>query len=168
MLRSGLYIISTPIGNLQDISARALEILREASVIAGEDTRVSKKLFSLLGIGLQKKFVTYQDHNEEEMAQKIADLAAEQPDPKDPPAVEQATVLRRPACQGQPSDIPQRPRQLALQRMAVLIVFQIQLSHAAPLHIPGLSTSPPPPRCISPQPNSAHASPWHAENFPPY
>ena len=76
MLRNGLYIISTPIGNLQDISSRALEILREASVVACEDTRVSKKLFSLLGISLQKKFITYQDHNEEDMAQKIADLAA--------------------------------------------------------------------------------------------
>ncbi len=77
-MRNGLYIIATPIGNLQDISQRALEIMKEASVMACEDTRVTKKLCSLLGIGLQKKFVTYQDHNEEEMAQKIADLAAEQ------------------------------------------------------------------------------------------
>ena len=79
MLRNGLYIISTPIGNLQDISQRALLILREAQIVACEDTRVSKKLFALLGIGLSKKFITYQDHNEEETAQKIADLAAEQP-----------------------------------------------------------------------------------------
>lgn len=79
MLRNGLYIISTPIGNLQDISERALLILREVQIVACEDTRVSKKLFTLLGISLNKKFITYQDHNEEDMAQKIADLAAEQP-----------------------------------------------------------------------------------------
>ena len=75
MLRNGLYIISTPIGNLQDISARALEILRQAPIMACEDTRITRKLLSLLGISLQKKFITYQDHNEEDMAQKIADLA---------------------------------------------------------------------------------------------
>ena len=75
MLRNGLYIISTPIGNLQDISARALEILRQAPIMACEDTRITRKLLSLLGIRLQKKFITYQDHNEEDMAKKIADLA---------------------------------------------------------------------------------------------
>jgi len=75
MLRNGLYIISTPIGNLQDISARALEILRQAPIMACEDTRITRKLLSLLGISLQKKFITYQDHNEEDMAKKIADLA---------------------------------------------------------------------------------------------
>lgn len=74
MLINGLYIISTPIGNLKDISQRAREVLEEAPVIACEDTRVSKKLFSLLGLSLNKKFVTYQDHNEEEQAQNIIDL----------------------------------------------------------------------------------------------
>ena len=74
MLTNGLYIISTPIGNLKDISARALEVLSEATIIACEDTRVSKKLFALLGLGLNKKFITYQDHNEESQAQNIIDL----------------------------------------------------------------------------------------------
>lgn len=74
MLRNGLYIISTPIGNLRDISPRAVEILQQAPVIACEDSRVSKKLFSLLGISLSKKFISYEDHSEEQKAQYIIDL----------------------------------------------------------------------------------------------
>ncbi len=74
MLRNGLYIISTPIGNLQDISARALEILRFAPIIACEDTRVAKKLFTLLGLPLSKKFIKYEDHSEEKQAQNLIDL----------------------------------------------------------------------------------------------
>lgn len=74
MLRNGLYIIATPIGNLKDISPRATEILREAEVIACEDTRVSKKLFSLLGLPLNKKFIKYEDHSETKQAQSLIDL----------------------------------------------------------------------------------------------
>ncbi len=74
MLKNGLYLISTPIGNLQDISPRALDILTQAPIIACEDTRVTKKLFSLLGLSLHKKFITYQDHNEEEQAQQLIDF----------------------------------------------------------------------------------------------
>ena len=74
MLINGLYIISTPIGNLKDISVRAREVLEQAPIIACEDTRVSKKLFSLLGLSLNKKFITYQDHNEENQAQNIIDM----------------------------------------------------------------------------------------------
>jgi len=74
MLRNGLYIIATPIGNLKDISTRAAEILREADIIACEDTRVSKKLFTLLGLPLNKKFIKYEDHTEEKQAQNLIDL----------------------------------------------------------------------------------------------
>ena len=70
-MKNGLYIIATPIGNLGDISARAVETLKEAPVIACEDTRVTKKLFSLLGISLKKTFITLHDHNEDEQAQKL-------------------------------------------------------------------------------------------------
>lgn len=77
MLKSGLYIISTPIGNLQDISQRALDVLNEATVIACEDTRMTKKLFSLLGLPLHKKFITYQNYNEEQQAQQLIDLINE-------------------------------------------------------------------------------------------
>ena len=69
-----LYIVATPIGNLQDISLRALDVLRNVSVVACEDTRVTKKLFSLLQIPLTKKFICYQNYNEQDKAQMIADL----------------------------------------------------------------------------------------------
>ena len=77
MLKSGLYLISTPIGNLQDISQRALDVLNEAPIVACEDTRMTKKLFSLLGLPLNKKFITYQDHNEEQQAQQLIDIINE-------------------------------------------------------------------------------------------
>ncbi len=73
-MKKGLYIVATPIGNLGDISARALETLREAEVIACEDTRITKKLFSLLGLSLNKKFITLHDHNEDEHAQILIDI----------------------------------------------------------------------------------------------
>ena len=72
-MKNGLYIIAAPIGNLGDISARAVATLKEAPVIACEDTRVTKKLFSLLGISLKKTFITLHDHNEDEQAQKLID-----------------------------------------------------------------------------------------------
>lgn len=73
-MKSGIYVVATPIGNLNDISSRALEVLQNADVIACEDIRVTKKLFSLLGLGLKKTFVTLHDHNEEEQAQKLIDM----------------------------------------------------------------------------------------------
>lgn len=70
-MKNGLYIVATPIGNLADMSPRAVEILRNAEVIACEDTRITKKLFSLLNIGLNKTFITLHDHNEDEQAEKV-------------------------------------------------------------------------------------------------
>lgn len=73
-MKSGLYIIATPIGNIRDMSERAIECLKEANVIACEDTRISKKLLSLLGVSLKKDFITLHDHNESQHADKLIEL----------------------------------------------------------------------------------------------
>jgi len=65
-MSSTLYIVGTPIGNLDDISSRALKILNSVDVIACEDTRHSKHLLSKFSIN--KKLVSLHQHNEEKKA----------------------------------------------------------------------------------------------------
>ena len=75
-MKNGIYLVATPIGNTGDITLRGLEVLKSAAMIACEDTRVAKKLFSLLGLSTAGKlFVVMHDHNENETAQKIIDAA---------------------------------------------------------------------------------------------
>ena len=61
MVGGTLYLVATPVGNLADISARAVKVLSEVDFIAAEDTRNSMRLLSYLGI--QKPMVSYFEHN---------------------------------------------------------------------------------------------------------
>ena len=61
-----LYIVATPIGNLEDITLRAIRVLKEADVIAAEDTRHTQKLLSKFDI--HTPLTSYHDHNKEEKA----------------------------------------------------------------------------------------------------
>ena len=64
-----LYVVATPIGNLQDISARALTVLREADLIACEDTRHSLKL--LAHFDIHTPLTSYHEHNERAKADAL-------------------------------------------------------------------------------------------------
>lgn len=67
-----LYICATPIGNLEDITLRALRILKEVNYIAAEDTRHTLKLLNHYGIS--KPLISYHEHNQRERGQKIIEL----------------------------------------------------------------------------------------------
>ena len=71
-LKYGLYIVSTPIGNLQDISFRALDVLRKSDYILCEDTRVSKKLLAKYKI--KSKLISNHKFNERKNIQKVIDI----------------------------------------------------------------------------------------------
>ncbi len=74
-LRAGLYLVSTPIGNLRDISLRAIDTLRAADLVACEDTRVSGKL--LKAYDISSKLLSYNDHSDDgrrdEILRKVED-----------------------------------------------------------------------------------------------
>lgn len=69
-----LYVVATPIGNLRDISLRALDILNSADVVVAEDTRVCSKLLAQLGI--KARVIASHEHNERQSAAGIVKLLA--------------------------------------------------------------------------------------------
>ncbi|MDC0342824.1 16S rRNA (cytidine(1402)-2'-O)-methyltransferase [Alphaproteobacteria bacterium] len=70
-MKNGLYIVSTPIGNLGDISSRAIRTLGESDIIICENPKHSLKLLSKLDI--KKKLISLHDYNEENVVEKIKD-----------------------------------------------------------------------------------------------
>lgn len=64
-----LYVVATPIGNLGDISRRAIDVLSQVDVIAAEDTRVTQKL--LAALNLQTRLISLREHNEAREAERI-------------------------------------------------------------------------------------------------
>jgi len=70
-----LVLVATPIGNLGDITARAIETLQHSDVICCEDTRHSQKLFQRFGIGI-KRLIVVNDHTEHDVREEIVALIA--------------------------------------------------------------------------------------------
>ena len=67
--KSTLYLVATPIGNLSDISERAVKVLSEVDFIAAEDTRNSAKL--LMALGIKGELISYHEHNKKSAGEKI-------------------------------------------------------------------------------------------------
>jgi len=72
MLKPGLYLVPTPLGNLEDITLRAIRYLKEADLIFAEDTRTSRVLLQHLGI--DKKVMAHHQHNEHQSAPGVVRL----------------------------------------------------------------------------------------------
>ena len=68
-MAGSLYIVATPIGNLDDITKRAANMLEHVELIAAEDTRHSRKLLNHLGI--DNKIIAYHEHNEEKLTDQL-------------------------------------------------------------------------------------------------
>lgn len=77
MLEPGLYIVATPIGNLGDVTLRAIEVLNGVSAVACEDSRVTAKLLNHLGIS--KKLLRYDDHADARMRETLLELMRHEP-----------------------------------------------------------------------------------------
>lgn len=76
--RGKLFVVATPIGNLQDISFRAVETLKKVHCIFAEDTRTSKKLINHYDI--DTKLYSYHDHSSEKEIERLLDILKDQKD----------------------------------------------------------------------------------------
>ena len=72
IINSGLYLISTPIGNMEDMTLRALNVLKKSDIILCEDTRRSGKLISYFQI--KSKLLPYHKFNEKKVSSKVIDF----------------------------------------------------------------------------------------------
>ena len=71
VLPATLYLVATPIGNLGDITQRAISVLSQVDIIAAEDTRHSQRLLTHLGV--KAKLLAYHEHNEDKTTPKLLD-----------------------------------------------------------------------------------------------
>ena len=85
MSYGNLYIIATPIGNSDDITLRAINLLNNLEVIACEDTRITSKLCKIHKIDCKNKLISYHEHNSTKMIPKTDHLQTPQHILPDPP-----------------------------------------------------------------------------------
>tara|TARA_B100000029_G_scaffold514529_1_gene617762 strand:+ start:1759 stop:2607 length:849 start_codon:yes stop_codon:yes gene_type:complete len=72
IITPGLYLVSTPIGNMEDITFRAINVLKKSDIILSEDTRRSSKL--LYHFGIKNKLTAYHKFNEKKVSSKVVNL----------------------------------------------------------------------------------------------